>query len=236
MARWERAERLLLSRVPPDAAVLDLGCAFGYGTSRQARHYTVTGIDAAQDYIERARRSYPHIRFLHGPAESLPFADACFDAVVLLDVLEHVSDEAAVLAELARVLKPGGWAVISVPHRGLLARFDSLNVYERLRRAIPGALPTPEIVATGIHRHYSVPHLRCLLGAEFTIRQVIRTGIGLVEFVNILLLVVLRGLLRFEQAYQLLQYIYFGGYIAEDMLRFGRHSYHLMVMAQKHER
>ena len=233
MARWERAEYLLQSRVPEGASILDLGCAFGYGTSKLARHYTVTGMDASQEYIERAQLSYPHIRFLHGSAEALPFADASFDAAVMLDVLEHVSDEAAVLAELARVLKPGGWVVISVPHRGLLAQFDSLNVYERLRRYIPGALPTPEIAATGVHKHYSVTDLRCLLGPAFTIRRVIRTGIGLVEFINVILLVVLRGILKMEKLYQLLQYIYFGGYIAEDILRFGRHSYHLMVMAQK---
>jgi SAM-dependent methyltransferase len=58
----------------------------------------------------------------------LPFADASFDRVAVVDMLEHVPDEAAFAAELARVTKPGGRLVINTPHakRTLLRRFRHL--------------------------------------------------------------------------------------------------------------
>jgi len=46
---------------------------------------------------------------------ALPFEDACFDAVLCSHVLEHVDDDRAAMAELARVLRPGGWLVVLVP-------------------------------------------------------------------------------------------------------------------------
>jgi len=57
--------------------------------------------------------------------ERLPFADSAFDRVVVVDMLEHVPDEAAFAAELARVTKPGGRLVVNTPHlrRTLLRRF-----------------------------------------------------------------------------------------------------------------
>jgi SAM-dependent methyltransferase len=58
----------------------------------------------------------------------MPFADGEFDRVVVVDMLEHVRDEAAFAAELARVLKPGGLLVVNTPHRkdGALRRVRHL--------------------------------------------------------------------------------------------------------------
>lgn len=53
-----------------------------------------------------------------GDGMSLPFPSACFDKVVAAEVLEHVGDDAAVLAELARVLRPGGTMAVTVPRWG----------------------------------------------------------------------------------------------------------------------
>lgn len=60
-----------------------------------------------------------------GRAEELPFPDGSFDAVCLFDVLEHLEDDRAALAEVRRVLKPGGLLFISVPlHPGLWSAHD----------------------------------------------------------------------------------------------------------------
>ncbi len=61
----------------------------------------------------------------------LPFADAEFDLVVVADMIEHVADDTAFVAELARVLKPGGRLVVNTPHARTTA----------LRRAAPGPWP-----------------------------------------------------------------------------------------------
>ncbi|MCC7293301.1 MAG: methyltransferase domain-containing protein [Phycisphaerales bacterium] len=73
------------------------------------------------------------------PAPRLPFPDAYFDTVLIIEVIEHVSDERAILRELARVLKPGGKLLLTTPHKGLLTWLDPANlkfVFPRLHRFI----------------------------------------------------------------------------------------------------
>jgi SAM-dependent methyltransferase len=55
--------------------------------------------------------------FMVGDATKLPFDDSSFDAVTLLDVLEHIPDDAAAAAEALRVVRPGGWILVSSPNR-----------------------------------------------------------------------------------------------------------------------
>ena len=62
-----------------------------------------------------------------GQAGALPFADAAFDLVCALDVVEHVADDRAVFAELARVTRPGGTLLLSVPlHAHAWTEFDAM--------------------------------------------------------------------------------------------------------------
>jgi len=227
MARWQRALRLL----PSGSRVLDVGCAFGYGTRLIARAHGVHGVDASSAFIERARRAAPAIPFTLAPAEALPFPDGSFDAVVLLDVLEHVNREGPALDEVYRVLRPGGVVVLSVPHKGALAWLDSLNVWDWL--AGGGSHPPEEMIPGGYsyHRHYSAADLRTLLGGRFRIDHIEYTGLGLVEIINLGLLAVCKGALHGQWLYDRLVYLYYGTYLAEDHLRCGRASYHLMLRA-----
>ena len=231
MARWGRAARLL----PADARrVLDLGCAFGFGTRRLADGRFVVGIDVNEAYIRRAARVDGGARFLRATGERLPFAAAAFDAVLCLDVLEHVADERAVIAEIARVLRPGGVLIASVPHRGPLARFDSVNRCPELwdmAEVAPGR--DPLTLRGEIHRHYSAQELGALLRPAFAVGSIHRTGVGLAEVVNTPLLWTSRRLLRRPRLYDALQYIYFTVYLAEDLLPMGRLGYHLMVRATR---
>jgi SAM-dependent methyltransferase len=231
MARWTRAMAML----PPETRrVLDLGCAFGFGTRRLARRYDTVGVDASLPFIRRAVRAGSAARFVLAAAGAVPLRDGIFDAVLLLDVIEHVPDEAAAVREASRVLAPGGTLVLSVPHAGLLRRWDSIN-------RCPDLVDPAEIAPfrnlpreTGeIHRHYSLPQLRELLAPAFCIDRVQYTGLGLAEFVNIGLLWLCKRLLRAPRLYDLLQYVYFSVYLAEDFLPMGRRSYHIMVRAVK---
>lgn len=232
MARWGRAARLLT--VKSGARVLDLGCAFGYGTRLLTKRYRVDGYDLSEEYIEMARRSLPHVSFTVGTAEKLPYPDRAFAGVVMLDVLEHIPDEAEAVREVARVLQPGGELVLSVPNVGFLAPIDSLNVYVALFGAsTPDPTDDPSWRLQPYHRHYSLQQLQELLNPCFRIESRYYSGLGLGEVVNLFLLVVVRRWLRAQRLFQLLQYLYFGIYILEDELAIGRGSYHLMVRARR---
>src|SRR2546425_10304459 len=130
MARWDRAIAALPFR---RGRVLDLGCAFGFATLQLARRgYETVGVDNSPGYIARAKRRHPTGTYLLCSADDLPLDDASFEGVLFLDVLEHVTNEAAVIQQIQRVLKPGGTLVVSVPHCGLLAYLDSLNIYAKI--------------------------------------------------------------------------------------------------------
>lgn len=95
----------------PAANVLDVGCGAGFLSNYLAgAGFDVTGIDASPTSIDVATRhdTTGKVRYLLGDALELPFADASFDVVCAMDFLEHVENPAAVVAEIARVLRPGG--------------------------------------------------------------------------------------------------------------------------------
>ncbi len=233
MARWERALRILRREVPEGGRVLDLGCAFGYGTAKIARHYETYGLDASPDYIRRARRAVPRARFAVGVAERLPYPDALFDAVVLLDVLEHVDDERRVVVEIARVLRPGGLLVVSVPHSGLLRWWDSLNVYAWLTGEDGLGAPGAPATNRGYHRHYSRGALAWLLGESFAIEHAHDSGLGLAEIAHLAILLLCKRVLRLAPLYAALAYVYYGLYILEDIMPLPRYGYHLTVTARR---
>lgn len=103
--------------------VLDLGCGSGYGTARIAADCEhITGVDVAPDAVAHARAHFrgDNLEYVAiAPAEErpLPFADASFDVVLSFQVIEHVRDEAAYLAEARRVLRPGGHFIVATPDR-----------------------------------------------------------------------------------------------------------------------
>jgi 2-polyprenyl-3-methyl-5-hydroxy-6-metoxy-1,4-benzoquinol methylase len=235
MARWDRAIAALPFR---QGRVLDLGCSIGYATAKlRRRGYQAVGVDNSPRCIGWANCIYPEGEYLLCSAEELPLADASFDGILCLDVLEHVAEETATMREIRRILKPGGTLVISVPHHGLLRWLDSLNLYAQLVRVTRHGFFPQEIVQTGIHRHYSLDHIRTLLGSTFRVQRVSRTGLGLAELVNLPLLVVCRYILLWEWAYEMLRWIFWLVYLLEELfpVPLGRLSWHLMVVAMKEQ-
>jgi SAM-dependent methyltransferase len=95
--------------IKPGERVLDLGCGRGYWAGKAARAGAeVIAYDVKRERVERAALRYPRVRFVHGSAEDTGLEDESFDVVLILSVLEHTADPERVLAEIARVLRPGG--------------------------------------------------------------------------------------------------------------------------------
>jgi SAM-dependent methyltransferase len=116
--RHELRERLLLDlflAAGPGPEVLDAGAGQG-SLSRKlaALGFVVTSTDASPAAVAVLRDRFSG-EVVQADVTSLPFADESFDAAVLGEVLEHVQDDRAALAQIARVLRPGGVLALSVP-------------------------------------------------------------------------------------------------------------------------
>lgn len=114
-----------------DLSVLDIGCGTGAMSSDLSRFASVTSVDMSAIAL-----SYTHKRGLQrlccANAERLPFASASFDAIVALDLLEHVPDDHGAAHEFARVLRPGGCLFATVPaYRFLWSGHDLALMHKR---------------------------------------------------------------------------------------------------------
>ena len=104
--------------------VLDVGCGSGW-LAHQCTDFgaSVFAIDIGIEGVRGARDRYTDVRYYQvGDLYSLPFVDEKFDALVLSEVLEHLEDIPKALSEAARVLKPGGRIIVSVPHKEKIIR------------------------------------------------------------------------------------------------------------------
>ena len=114
LERWVMWERRRDLAALPRGRVLDVGCGNGgFLVGLKARGWTVQGTDTSAPGCEVARsRGIPDY---HGDLARAGFPDGSFDAVTLWHVLEHVADPLAELAEIRRILRPGGRLVVQVP-------------------------------------------------------------------------------------------------------------------------
>ncbi len=123
-AYYERPEMLRLTGDVSGRRILDAGCGSGpLSAALRAKGAVVTGFDASAAMVDLARHRLGddadlRVADLGAP---LPFADAEFDDVVASLVLHYLEDWASPLAELRRVLKPGGRLILSVIHPSVYA-------------------------------------------------------------------------------------------------------------------
>jgi len=140
--------------------VLDVGCGVGMYTAAFLRETPcVFGVEIERERALEARERAAGV--VEAPGEHLPFPSDAFDVVFSHEVLEHVADDRACVAEMVRVIRPGGRIVVFVPNR--LYLFETHGVFWRGRYHFGNAplvnwLPTPL-------RNYLAPHVRAYTAA-----------------------------------------------------------------------
>ena len=107
-----------LRRLAPGERVVDVGSGAGFDSfvaaGQVGRHGRVVGVDMTPEMLEKSRATAAaldlgHVEFREGLAEQLPVEDGWADAVISNGVINLCADKHAVLTEIRRVLKPGGW-------------------------------------------------------------------------------------------------------------------------------
>jgi demethylmenaquinone methyltransferase/2-methoxy-6-polyprenyl-1,4-benzoquinol methylase len=102
--------RFLVSRLPPGGHVLDVATGTGLvARELRGRGFRVTGLDQSPDMLAIARHRFgDRVELVEASAEALPFGDESFDHLTFTYLLRYVDDPRTTLAELARVVRPGG--------------------------------------------------------------------------------------------------------------------------------
>jgi 2-polyprenyl-6-hydroxyphenyl methylase/3-demethylubiquinone-9 3-methyltransferase len=120
--------------------LLDVGCGAGFLSNYMAKQgLDVTGLDLSMESLDVAKSfdSTKSAHYVRGNAESLPFESGSFDAVTAMDFLEHVDDPEKVVAEISRVLKPGGIFFYHTFNRNWLAYLLVIKAVEFLVKNTP---------------------------------------------------------------------------------------------------
>jgi demethylmenaquinone methyltransferase/2-methoxy-6-polyprenyl-1,4-benzoquinol methylase len=174
--RWRRLTAA--AAVRPGDRVLDACCGTGDLALACARAGgDVTGLDFSERMLERARRKAPELEWVQGDLLALPFPDATFDAATIGFGIRNVPELERGLAELRRVLRPGGrLAVLEITRpRGLLRPFFRVwfdGVVPLLGKVLPG----------GAAYTYLPASVRRFPGPEDLTREIERTGFTAVRY------------------------------------------------------
>lgn len=117
------------------SVLLEIGCSSGFllrALQAEWPSVMVMGSDFLKESLERLAAQEPRIPLLQFDLVQCPLPDASIDAVVMLNVLEHIADDRAAMRQVARVLKPGGIAVVEVPAGPRL--YDAYDEYLQHQR------------------------------------------------------------------------------------------------------
>jgi SAM-dependent methyltransferase len=136
---WYRARRKIISELirrkitlPKNAKLLEIGCGTGHNLAMLGTFGTVDALEVDDIAREMAEQRLGH-EVLSAPLPELAgIPDELYDMVAALDVVEHIPDDKAALEGIARVLKPGGKLLITVPaHQWMWSAHDVVNHHQR---------------------------------------------------------------------------------------------------------
>lgn len=140
----EARARLVPPAARPGAVLVDLGCGGGllapYLAGKGYRH---VGVDPVGTSLAIAAAH--GVTALAGDAYRVPLADRCCDVVAAGELLEHVAEPDRVLAEAARLLRPGGLLVGDTINRTAVARLALVRIGERVPGLVPRGIHDPDL-------------------------------------------------------------------------------------------
>jgi SAM-dependent methyltransferase len=144
------------SRIRPTDEVVEVGSGEGYGTSLLSETAArVVGLDIDEATVEHASGKYASdkVGFALYDGNTIPFPDNTFDLAVSFQVIEHIRDDAGHVAQICRILKPGGILVLTTPNRNYrllpgqkpwnrfhVREYDRQQLQATLRRSFPDTL------------------------------------------------------------------------------------------------
>jgi len=123
----EKVEKWLRQLDRRDLRILDAGCGTGWFCERLLQFGTVTGVDLADEVIQRASARVPQATFIAGDVFSVALPLASFDIVTSFEVLSHVADQPRFTEQLARLLKPEGRLMLATQNRPVLERWSAIS-------------------------------------------------------------------------------------------------------------
>ncbi len=163
--------------------ILEVGCGTGYvlqGLAAENR-YELTGADSHIAGLRHARYRVPGVELVQLDARNLPY-ESEFDAIGAFDVIEHVTEDEAVLTGFCRALRPGGIIVVTVPqHRWLWSFVDE---QARHKRRYSRQELLAKLVAAGFDILHVTSFVMTLLPALYVIRLAKRSPSAVVSDVN----------------------------------------------------
>jgi 2-polyprenyl-6-hydroxyphenyl methylase/3-demethylubiquinone-9 3-methyltransferase len=172
-ARLAYIEQVLGAQAPQGAKVLDLGCGGGFITIPLAcRGYDIRGIDISANALAVAQKHLPEgkkISFRQGDVCHLRETAGTYDAVLMMDILEHLEDREAAIGEASRMLKPDGLFLFHTFNRNVLSYLLAVKGVEVLCANPPD----------NIHVY------RLFIKPSELARMCARAGIGIREFVGV---------------------------------------------------
>lgn len=102
-----------------EPVVLDMGCGDGRLTPiwHELTCGTTYGIDLSPEAIKRAAERYPFINYSEQDATATSYNDSMFDIIICQEVIEHIEQQERLVSEISRILKPGGYLVLTTPNK-----------------------------------------------------------------------------------------------------------------------
>jgi len=113
----------------PEPKILDMGCGDGRLASfwKEVTGAELHGLDLSPRAVMNARNRYPFVNYLEGNATDSPYEDETFDLIVSQELIEHIENQRAFIAECGRILKRNGYLILTTPNKYFFDRREGGN-------------------------------------------------------------------------------------------------------------